>query len=210
MTAPRRFGTETSKTRSVLLDVTEQLMLEEGYAAVSSRRVAAKAGVKAPLVHYYFRTLDDLFIAVYRRRTERNLEWLADVLHQTDQPLWTIWEYSSDKTGTAITQEFIALANHRKAIRAEIAQTAERLREIQREAVSGLLSSYGLDADLVAPAALLLVMAAVPRVVVIEETLGITTGHAEVTALVEHYLTQWEGPRTATAAKRARKKRQPA
>ena len=50
MAATRRVGTLTSKTRALLLDVTEQLMLDEGYAAVSSRSVAARAGVKAPLV----------------------------------------------------------------------------------------------------------------------------------------------------------------
>jgi TetR/AcrR family transcriptional regulator len=61
--ATRRRGTETSETRSALLDVTEALMLEEGYAAVSSRRIAAEVGVTAALIHYYFRTLDDLFIA---------------------------------------------------------------------------------------------------------------------------------------------------
>ncbi len=31
----RRIGTETSKTRSSLLDAAERLMLEEGYAAVT-------------------------------------------------------------------------------------------------------------------------------------------------------------------------------
>ena len=40
MAATRRVGTLTSKTRALLLDVTEQLMLDEGYAAVSSRSVA--------------------------------------------------------------------------------------------------------------------------------------------------------------------------
>ena len=43
-------------------------MLEEGYAAVTSRRVAAKANLKPQLVHYYFRTMDDLFLAIHRRR----------------------------------------------------------------------------------------------------------------------------------------------
>jgi TetR/AcrR family transcriptional regulator len=207
----RRFGTETSKTRAVLLDVTERLMLESGYAAVSSRTVAERAGVKAPLVHYYFRTLDDLFIAVYRRRTEQNLERLAASLQETDQPLWVIWEYSSDKTGTALTQEFIALANHRKAIQAEIAKTAERLRQIQLTALAGLFHRrYGLDADLITPGAVLLFMSAVPRVIVIEEALGISTGHVDAVALVEHYLTQLEGPRAPAKEEQATTRRRPA
>ena len=52
-----------------MLDVTERIMLRDGYAAVTSRRVEADAGVK---LHYHFGTLDDLFIAVVRRRGEGN------------------------------------------------------------------------------------------------------------------------------------------
>ena len=68
MTATRRLGASDSDTRARLLDAAEQLMLREGYAAVSSRRVAAEAGIKPQLVHYYFRTMDDLFLETYRRR----------------------------------------------------------------------------------------------------------------------------------------------
>ena len=71
LTTPRRIGTETSKTRAALLDAAEKLMLEEGYAAVTSRHVAAKAGLKPQLVHYYFRTMEDLFLALFRRRAEQ-------------------------------------------------------------------------------------------------------------------------------------------
>jgi TetR/AcrR family transcriptional regulator len=53
---------EDSKTR--LIEAAERLMREEGYAAVTSRRVASKAGLKPQLVHYYFRTMDDLFLAI--------------------------------------------------------------------------------------------------------------------------------------------------
>ena len=73
LASPRRIGAEDSKTRAQLLDAAEQLLLEEGYAAVTSRRVAAKAGLKPQLVHYYFRTMDDLFLEVFRRRAEENL-----------------------------------------------------------------------------------------------------------------------------------------
>ena len=53
-------------------------MLEDGYAAVSSRSVAAAVGIQAPLVHYYFPTLDDLFVAVLERRAGRNVERMAE------------------------------------------------------------------------------------------------------------------------------------
>jgi len=41
-------------TRDLLIEATGALMVEEGYAAATSRRVAARAGVKPALVHYHF------------------------------------------------------------------------------------------------------------------------------------------------------------
>ncbi len=148
MTATRRIGTETSKTRSALLDAAERLMLEEGYAAVTSRRVAAHAGLKPQLVHYYFRTMDDLFLAAYRRRADQGLERLVQAL-ASPQPLWALWDLSRDPRGTALTMEFVALANHRKAIRAEIAASAERFRAEVRTGVGAVLERYGVDDEVI-------------------------------------------------------------
>ena len=100
-------------------------MLREGYAAVTSRRVAAEAGVKAQLVHYYFRTMDDLFLEVYRRRAEQGIEGFAAAMdvHRT---LRTVWRFGTDLRGATFNIEFVALANHHKAIRDEIARYARR------------------------------------------------------------------------------------
>src|SRR3954454_17679595 len=73
MATPRRVGAETSETRALLLDRAEELMLAEGYAAVSYRVLAARAGVTGGLVQYYFPTLDHLFLALLGRRSERNV-----------------------------------------------------------------------------------------------------------------------------------------
>ena len=51
----------------MLVAATELLMHEEGYVAVSARRVAARAGLKPQLVHYYFRTMDELLLDVFDR-----------------------------------------------------------------------------------------------------------------------------------------------
>ena len=49
-----------------LIEATAQIMRDEGYAAATSRRVAARAGVKQALVYYYFPTMDDLFVEVLK------------------------------------------------------------------------------------------------------------------------------------------------
>ena len=206
MATARRVGTLTSKTRAVLLDVTEQLMLDEGYAAVSSRSLAARAGVKAPLIHYYFPTLDDLFIAAFRRRSERNLERLANAL-EGDDPLQALWNYANDKTHVVLTFEFLALANHRKAIQAELGEVAERFRKVELETFTSMAASSGIDLDEFPPDALLLIMMAIPTTVVYEEAIGMSTGHEHALMLVERYVSQFRGAplRRPTATKKPAK-----
>jgi AcrR family transcriptional regulator len=199
MTSPRRIGAPDARNRAVLLDAAEQLMTEEGYAAVSSRRVAEKAGLKSQLVHYYFRTMDELFLAVFRRLAETGLEAQATAL-ASPQPLWALWRFSTDPTGTALTMEFVALANHRKAIRAEIANYSEEFRRRQVDTLSSVLERYGIDSDALPAAALMFFMTSLSRVLIMErESIGISIGHAEALEVVERYLRQLEGDPPPTA-----------
>jgi len=196
MASPRRIAGPNAKNRAVLLDAAERLMLDEGYAAVSSRRVAAAAGLKPQLVHYYFRTMDDLFLAVFRRRAEEGMARQARAL-ASDHPLRAFWEYSADPRGTALTMEFVALANHRKAIRAEIARYAEQLRTQQIEALSSVLGRDGVAPGSLPPVVLSVLLTSLSRVLVMEQALGMSAGHAETVELVERYLRRLDdGPPT--------------
>ena len=194
-TTARRLGAETSQTRARLLDAAEALMFDEGYAAVTSRRVAARAELQPQLVHYYFRTMDDLFLALYRRRAEQGLERQARALAE-EQPLWALWDLSRDPRGTAVTMEFTALANHRKAIRAEITASAERYRAEQARGIASVFERYEIASDVPVPLACSVLLTAVSRFLVIEhETLGMSTGHDETVAYVEQLIRGLEGDR---------------
>jgi AcrR family transcriptional regulator len=182
-----------------LLDAAEKLMLEEGYAAVTSRHVAARAGLKPQLVHYYFRTMDDLFLALFRRRAEQGLERQAEALASA-QPLWALWDLSRDPRGTSLTMEFIALANHRKAIRAEIASAAERFRAEQLKGIEAVLGRYGIGVEQCPPMVFTVLLSSISRFLVIERvTLGMSTGHDETVAFVEDFLFRMEGKRQVSA-----------
>jgi AcrR family transcriptional regulator len=188
----RRIGAPDAKNRGLLLDSAEQLMLEEGYAAVTSRRLASKAGLKPQLVHYYFRTMDDLFLEVFRRRAEEGLRVQAQAL-QSSQPLWALWRFGTDPAFTRISMEFMALANHRKEMRAEIAYYAERFREEQRQAVTAALQRYGVDTGDMPPVVCTVLMTSLSRMLVLEQAIGMSGGHAETMELVEKYLRRLEG-----------------
>src|SRR5262245_44778807 len=106
MTTPRRVGAQTSKTRARLLSQAERLMVEKGYAAVTYRALAARAGVTPGLVQYYFRTLDDLILALVQRRTEETVGILVEAL-ESGEPLRALWEYSNNQTASAVIVELM-------------------------------------------------------------------------------------------------------
>ena len=201
MATARRTGSESSKTRARLLDVTERLMRTEGYAAVSSRRVAGEAGVTGALVHYYFPTLDDLFLELFRRGAERNLERHARAL-ESPQPLRALWQFSLEPGGVVLFTEFMALANHRKTIRREIVSYAKRFRRLQIELLSDRLAQYGIERDDLPPEVALVLVSTLARGIVTEDVMGNTVGHAETLAFVERWLDRLEGPAAAPAARK--------
>ena len=84
--------------------------------------------------------------------------------------------------------EFVALANHRKAIRAEIASYAERFRTLQLEAISSILAARGPLPDGMTPEVVLVVMAGVAQLIALERPLGVSGGHDAALAFIEQYL----------------------
>ena len=199
---PRRVGSETSKKRDELLDCVERLMLREGYAAVTYRAVASKAGVTSGLVQYYFPTLDDLFIAAIRRRSGQNLQRLAAALEsRPDEPLRVLWEYSKDEATAALTTEFLALGNHRKSIASEIAHVSEQIRQLQVATLARHLPASGIDLDGLSRDALLFLVTGVPKLIRLEEGVGLTTTHTEVIRFFETYLDATEPKATRRRAR---------
>jgi TetR/AcrR family transcriptional regulator len=191
MASTRRIGKETSKTRLVLLDATEKLMLEEGYAAVSSRRVAAVAGVKPALIHYYFPTMDDLFVALFQRGAERNMARLARAA-EGPRPLRALWDLSREQRGAVLLTEFTALSRHRPAVRAELAAYGRRFRRLQRQAMRHVLEANGIGDSVVSAEAVAVLLTGVSTTVALEREVGLTTGHKQALALVQDLLERYE------------------
>jgi AcrR family transcriptional regulator len=191
MRSERRIGAEDSATRDLLLDSALQLLLEEGYASVTSRKVAGRAGLKPQLVHYYFRTMDDLFLALVRRGAAQNLERQAKAL-ESPTPLRALWELSTDPAGTIFATELFALANHRKAIRTELAAHAQEHRRRLGEALQSVLDEYQTDFGDVPSAMLAVLMTALSQILVLEDALGVSAGHAELLESVERWISKYE------------------
>lgn len=166
-------------------------MRENGYAAVTSRALAARAGLKAQLVHYYFRTMDDLFLALFQRVASALFARQTQIL-ESEQPLQALWDLTSDPKGVVLGYEFVALANHRKAIRAQIAEFGDRFREGHVKIVARILkerseSKRGTRAAL-PPIVYAVLLDSVARVLSLESALGMSVGHAQTLAAIQRFI----------------------
>jgi TetR/AcrR family transcriptional regulator, regulator of autoinduction and epiphytic fitness len=179
--------------RRRLIEATVQIMHDEGYAAATSRRVAAKAGVKQALVYYYFPTMDDLFLEVLKVGAESALEQLRAALTE-DDPLRALWLLNSDSRRTILNTEFMALGNHRKAIGAQLKAYAERVRDIETAAVTLALRASGVDLTAYPPVAVAILIAQTARSLANEAAVGVTYGHEELRALVERQIESMTKP----------------
>lgn len=71
-------NTEQNMEKTIM-DAAEKLFLEKGFAMVSTTQIAKEAGCNQALVHYYFRTKDRLFEAIFAKK----LKTFFSVIFQT-------------------------------------------------------------------------------------------------------------------------------
>jgi AcrR family transcriptional regulator len=198
-------GPENSATRSALLDAAEAVMLKEGYAALSARSVAERAGLKHQLVYYYFQTMDDLLLAAYRRRSEQTLAKVEQAL-DSDQPLHALWKVLSDTSGSALAFEYMAMSNHNAAIRAETMALGERIHRMEAAKLSDRIREAAPAPEVFTPLAIIMAISSIAYNLGFESALGISTGHDEMHKLVAWSLSKLEsGAAPAKTAKKPKK-----
>jgi AcrR family transcriptional regulator len=126
-----------SGTREAILDAARRAFAEQGYQRATIRDVARLAGVDPALVHHYFGTKQDLFVAAVRlpvNPVEQLTAVLATEPDQVGQRLvetfLSIWDHAADQSPL--------LALIRSAVADE--QAAALLREFITEEVLGPLA----------------------------------------------------------------------
>jgi|GEM_PF-1888808 len=61
----------SEEKRQDILDAFENVILRDGFAGASQRKIADEAGVNQPIIHHYFSGGDELLDALLQRITER-------------------------------------------------------------------------------------------------------------------------------------------
>src|SRR3954447_23750836 len=79
-----------SSAEEALLDAAERLLVDVGYAGITTRRLAEAAGVNHGLVHYYFGSNENLLVRALERFTERLIARQRE-LYRDDLPFVEKW-----------------------------------------------------------------------------------------------------------------------
>jgi TetR/AcrR family transcriptional regulator, regulator of autoinduction and epiphytic fitness len=117
-----------------------------------------------------------------------------------DDPLGALWQINSDTRRTILNTEFMALANHRKVIGAELKAYAERVRDIETAAVTLVLRANKVDINAYPPVAIAMLIAQIARSIGNEEAVGVTQGHDELRALVQRQIDSLTKPAATVRA----------
>ena len=196
-------GAESSKTRGVILDCVERLLLDEGHAGVSYRVLAAKAGVTPSLVQYYFPTLDSLFVAMVRRLIERDVDRWNDALQRRpDEPLARVVGIQLQRGSRRNEHRTHGTGKPPARATGRDRRRTERIRKAQLEA---LTTKYGDNAfldDRFSPEAMVLLLTGIPKYLSLEEGINVDMGHRELVEAFEGYLESVE-PKTRPRSRKA-------
>jgi len=186
MATKRRMGPKGSEIWHAMLDAAEDILREEGYGVLTSRRVAERIGVKQRLVYYYFETMDELIVETFRRLKERDLDRMRHAL-ASNHSLREIWDVCVHTTDNRTVTEFMALANRIEALRLEVAEYIDTSRAMHIQALEAGMRANGLDRALT-PAAAAIFAASAALAVQREAGIGVTTGHGDVMAVIDAFI----------------------
>jgi len=82
-------------TDTLILDAARSRLLADGYAGLSTRKVAEEAGVSVSQLHYHFGSKQGLILALLEEENQRRLERQTR-MYAEDAPLWQRYECACD------------------------------------------------------------------------------------------------------------------
>jgi AcrR family transcriptional regulator len=139
-------GTSERPTRGTILEAARERLLADGYANLSTRKVAAEAGVPLSQVHYHFGSKQGLILALLEMENRQRLERQQE-MYSADAPLWQRYEQACDfleddlESGyVRVLQEMIAAGWSEPAVGAAVRELLlgwyQLLTEVMRRAES--------------------------------------------------------------------------
>jgi AcrR family transcriptional regulator len=98
----------TADTRGAIVSAARSCLLADGYANLSTRRVAEAAQVPLSQIHYHFGSKRQLILAVLESENERLLERQREMF-DAPKPLWVRWELACEFLDTDIESGYVRI-----------------------------------------------------------------------------------------------------
>lgn len=98
----------TADTRAAIINAARSCLLADGYANLSTRRVADAAQVPLSQIHYHFGSKRQLILAVLEAENERLLERQREMF-DAPEPLWVRWELACDFLDTDLESGYVRI-----------------------------------------------------------------------------------------------------
>lgn len=185
-------------TVTAFLDAAERLLIEIGYANITTRRLAEEAGANHGLVHYYFGSMEQLFLSVLERYTDRLIA-RQQAMYAADVPFIEKWraamsflDEDRENGYQKVWLELQALAWNRPELRERMAQQHEKWRATLTEAFAPALARYRLDAERFPVDAIVALVICFNEGIILERLGGISTGHAASLRMIDGWLVSLE------------------
>jgi AcrR family transcriptional regulator len=179
-----------SAAEEALLDAAERLLVDVGYARITTRRLAEQAGVNHGLVHYYFGSNENLLVRALERFTERLIVRQQE-LYAADVPFVEKWRtamrylVSEDVTYEKVWLELQALGWNNADLRARLARVNAEWRAVLTEAFAEPHRELHIDLPLDALVSLVITF---NLGIMVERLGGIETGHDELLDWIDRWL----------------------
>ena len=185
-------------TEAAFLDAAERLLIEVGYAGITTRRLAEEAGANAGLVHYYFGSMEEVFVRALERFTDRLIARQRE-MYAADVPFIDKWRtamgYLDEDLAAGYPKvwlELQALGWNRPDLRERVAHVNAEWRGVLRDAFGQALDEYGLDPRAFPLEAIVSLVMTFNVGIELERLSGISDGHRELLAWVDGWLEQLE------------------
>jgi TetR/AcrR family transcriptional regulator len=187
------------QTEEAFLDAAERLLIEVGYAGISTRRLAEEAGANHGLVHYYFGSMENLFVRVLERFTERLIARQREMYARSDISGLDKWRTAMGYLEADLAAgypkiwlELQALGWNHPDIAERVGRVNAQWRAVLTEAFDEMMDEYGLDRErFPLPATVSLVMT-FNEGIMVERLSGISAGHRVLLRMVERWLESLE------------------
>jgi AcrR family transcriptional regulator len=205
VTTARREATEA------LLDAAEALLVEVGYAAITVRRLAERAGVNHGLVHYYFGSMEEVFLQTLERFTDRLVERQRE-LYAAEVPFPEKWRtamaYLTDDFESGyqkIWLELQAMAWNELEMRQRVARVLDSWVGVLRPAFATGMEELRIDAEDFPAEAIVALVVTFNQGIILERMSGADSGHRMLLDTIDAWMTTQE-EKAADGARRSKKR----